>query len=121
MVILQFLNGGIDTAGLTDIPETMICPILEERGTVWLDTLDTPAKSVKEHLSIVICGHDGGDRGTATRRILFEQGRIPEIELDELTQEAVRLEKSPFARPFHMEGNQGCGAHLRYECVVVHQ
>ena len=99
----------------------MICPIMEERGTVWLDTLDTPAKSVKEHLSIVICGHDGSDKGTATRRILFEQGRIPEIELDELTQEAVRLEESPLRACFLHGGNQGCGVHLRYECVVVHQ
>ena len=52
---------GIDTAGMTETPEPMICPIKEERGTVWLDTLDTPAKSVKEHLSIFICGHDGSD------------------------------------------------------------
>ena len=106
---------------MTDILETVIYPIMEERGTVWLDTLDTPAKSVKEHLSIVICGHDGSDKGTATGRIFFGQGRIPQIELDELTQEAVRLEKSPFARAFLHGGNQGCGVHLRYECAVVHQ
>ena len=38
----------IDTARMTETPEPMICPIMEERGSVWLDTLDTPAKSVKE-------------------------------------------------------------------------
>ena len=60
-------------------------------------------------LFIATCGHDGSDKGTATRRILFEQGRIPEIELDELTQEAVRLDKSPFARAFYMEATKGAG------------
>ena len=91
---------------MTETPEPMICPIMEERGTVWLDTLDTPAKSVKEHLSIFICGHDGSDKRTATRRILFEQGRIPEIELDVLTQEMVRLEKSPFACALYLEATK---------------
>ena len=28
---------GIDTAGMTETPEPMICPILEECGTVWLE------------------------------------------------------------------------------------
>ena len=102
---------------MTDIPETMICPIMEERGTVWLDT---PAKSVKEHLSIVICGHDGSDKGTATRRILFEQGRIHEIELDELTQEALRLRNHP-SRVLFTWRQPRVRVHLRYECVVVHQ
>ena len=107
VVVLQFLNG---TAGMTKTPEPMICPIMEERGTVWLDTLDTPAKSVKEHLSIFICGHDGSDKRTATRRILFEQGRIPEIELDELTQETVRLERINHpSRAFYMEATKDVG------------
>ena len=48
-------------------------------------------------------------RETATRRILFEQGRIPEIEIDELTQETVRLEKSPFERAFYMEATKDEG------------
>ena len=99
----------IDIAGMTDVPEPMICPIMEERGTVWLDTLDTLAKSVKEHLSIVICGYVGSGKRTATRRILFDQGGIPEIERDELTQETVRLEKSPFARAFDMEATKDAG------------
>ena len=64
---------------------------------------------MKEHLSIFICGHDGSDKRTATRRILFEQGRIPEIEIDELTQETVRLEKSPFARALYMEATKDAG------------
>ena len=38
---------------MIDVPELMIRPTTEACGTVWLDT---PAKSVKEHLSIVICG-----------------------------------------------------------------
>ena len=111
----------IDTAGMTETPEPMICPIMEERGSVWLDTLDTRAKSVKEHLSIFICGHDGSDKRTATRRFLFEQGRIPEVEIDELTQETVRLEKSPFARAFYMEATKDAGYIYGSNMFVVHQ
>ena len=92
----------IDTAGMTDVPELMICPTMEACGTVWPDT---PAKSVKEHLSIVICGHVGSGRRTETRRLLFEQGGIPELKLDELTQETVRLEKSSFALASLHEGS----------------
>ena len=44
-----------------------------------------------------------------TREPQLEQGRIPEIELDELTQETVRLEKSPFARAFYMEATKDAG------------
>ena len=100
----SILEWGIDTAGMTDVPELMICPIMEACGTVWLDT---PAKSVKEHLSIVICGHVDSGKRTATRRLLFEQGGIPELKLDELTQETVRLEKSSFALAFYMEAGSG--------------
>ena len=56
------------------------------QGNTWLDT---PAKSVKEHLSIVICEHVGSGKRTATRRLLFEQGCIPEFKRDELTGEFI--------------------------------
>ena len=69
--------------------------------------LDTPAKSVKEHLSIVICEHVGSGKRTAARRLLFEQGGIPELKRDELTQETVRLENSSFALAFYMEAESG--------------
>ena len=94
----------IGTAGMIDVPELMIRPTTEACGTVWLDT---PAKSVKEHLSIVICGHVDSGKRTATRRLLFELGDIPDFELDKLTQETVRLENSSFALAFYMEAESG--------------
>ena len=94
----------IDTAGMIDVPELMIRPTTEACGTVWQDI---PAKSVKEHLSIVICGHVDSGKRTAIRRLLFELGGIPELELDKLTQETVRLEKSSFALAFYMDAGSG--------------
>ena len=95
---------GIDTAGMIDVPELMIRPTTEACGTV---CLDTPAKSVKEHLSIVTCGHVDSGKRTATRRLLFELGDIPELELDKLTQETARLEKSSSALAFYMDAGSG--------------
>ena len=77
----------------------MIRPSMEACGTVWPDT---PANSEKEHLSIVICGHVNSGKRTTTGRFLFEPGGIPERELDKLTQETVRLEKSSFAFAFYI-------------------
>ena len=57
----------------------------------------------QENFSIVICGHVDSGTSTTTGRLLFELGGIPEFELDKLTQEAERLEKSPFAFVFCMD------------------
>ena len=43
-----------------------------------------PANSVKDHLSIVICGHVESCTSTTTGRLLFELGGIPEREFEKL-------------------------------------
>ena len=58
---------------------------------IWIDM---PANSEKEPLSIVVFGHVGSGRITTTGRLLSELGCTPERKLDELKQDAERLEKS---------------------------
>ena len=97
----------------------VVTELVSSKGVLWIvgnldddcgqgnTLLDTPAKSVKEHFSIVICEHVGSGKRNATRRLLFEQGGIPELKHDELTQETVRLENSSFALAFYMEAESG--------------
>ena len=49
-----------------------------------LFVLEMPANSVKDHLSIVICGHVESCTSTTTGRLLFELGGIPEREFEKL-------------------------------------
>ena len=56
-----------------------------------------------EHLPIVIYGHDDGGNSTTTGPLLFELNGTPGRELDGLTQESGRLDKSSLAIAFHMD------------------
>ena len=68
--------------------------------SIWLNM---PANPEKEPLSIIICEHVDSGKRTTTERLLFELGGIPERELDKLTQEAERLEKSSLVFTFYMD------------------
>ena len=58
---------------------------------------------MKEHLSVVICGHVDSGKSTTTGRLLFELGGIPEREMEKLKSEAETLGKSSFAFAFYMD------------------
>jgi len=58
---------------------------------------------VKDHLSIVICGHVDSGKSTTTGRLIFELGGIPEREVEKLKAEADALGKSSFAFAFYMD------------------
>jgi len=62
-----------------------------------------PGHALKEHLSIVICGHVDSGKSTTTGRLIFELGGLPERELEKLRQEAERLGKGSFAFAFFMD------------------
>ena len=65
---------------------------------------DVPERMIRqEHLSIVICGLVNSGESTTTGRPLLEMGSIPERELDNVTQEEERLEKSSFAIAFNVD------------------
>jgi elongation factor 1-alpha len=61
------------------------------------------AEKVKEHVSVVVCGHVDAGKSTTTGHLIFELGGISEREMAKLRQEAEILGKSSFAFAFYMD------------------
>jgi elongation factor 1-alpha len=60
-------------------------------------------KIEKQHLSIVIAGHVDSGKSTTTGRLIYDQGGIPERELEKLRNEAKQHGKESFEFAFFMD------------------
>ncbi|CAK0800933.1 unnamed protein product, partial [Prorocentrum cordatum] len=68
----------------------------------------------QEHLSIVICGHVDIGESTATARLNYDLGGLPQRELEKLKEEAVCLVPGPIAFTFYMDRQKE-----EHECGVT--
>ena len=68
---------------------------------------------VKQHVSIVLCGHVDAGKSTTTGHLIFSLGGINDREMKKLQAEADKLNKSSFAYAFYMDRQRERGVTIK--------